>query len=142
MKRNLSRAAVVLLACVLFVACVKGQPTDGPGGPVVRDATANTALTALKQIDIDLNIAIDIVWSLRTVGVVTKEEYGEFDVAAVKTNAGVRTARDAVWLYLDQRAAGAVVSGFQGLVTLAENAYAEIETLKTTYEARAAPGGE
>lgn len=132
MRNRFSLVAVMLLLLLGAGACVKGEPTLG--GVVVNDRVASEAFTQLKQIDLGLNVAIDAMWSMRVVNLITSEEYAKFDALAVKTNTAVRTARDAVLKYLEYKSLGVQPSGFQSYLTMAAQAYEDVKILKAFYE--------
>jgi len=125
------------LACLIGVAsegCVTGNPTID--GTSVSDTIARETLVGLRQIDLDLNSAIDITWELRKAKLISRGDWIQFDKLAVKTNAAVTTARDAVFKYLQYKRLGLEAGDLNGYLILAAAAYEDVRELKDTYEAR------
>lgn len=135
-KNDFLIAGVAFILCIglLTGACVTGTPQID--GTPVSDTIARETLVALKQIDLDLSGAIDITWEFRKAQLISREDWVKFDRLAVKTNAAVRTARDAVFQYLKYKQLGLEAGDPAGYLALAQAAYSEVRELKDVYEER------
>jgi len=127
-------AYVAVLMLLTTLGCVSGKARVD--GTVVNDTFAAEAFVQLKQMDITMGVAVDTVFQLTKVGLVSKEEYMRFDKLAVRANAAVRTARDAVLKYVEYRSQGLPANDFNVYVALALSAVEDVQDLRALYDER------